>query len=526
MQVFGNSNSLPISLVISLSKTLSGLHWDRVPNDNDDEVAARGILYLIIFQQLGQLLRWSWGYRVLLAPREYYLRDEEERVNVKIDHGHETYSDHPHSDDATAVGSSTGHQTPPRLSVDSSDSFLSSAHTAVHHQSPLQQPTNSEDHSPLLALPNQSYGTFMVRRNKTGGLFRFPEIEPRQGPLGPQGLKGWMRTRKECARDCLSRGQKRFSAQMGKAFSFLPRPIQRAARWGGGFSQRFLRSMWEFMNPPLWAMLIAVVVASIPSLQATFFERGTFINNSVTQAIESNAGVAVPLILVVLGANLERSTLPKETFYDHEDPKEEKKLVIASLFARMLVPTLIMGPLLALTAKFVPVSILDDPIFIIVCFLLIGAPSALQLAQICQINNVYMGAMSNLLFQSYVIWWVSLIPCHYWTPLTVPPQDPAFDSRSRRRRPESRRVGDHVNLTYPLFSIYLIFGHFSTFFRAIYYFALGGYFERFERFGLSHLALRLIQQGVSRWFGKWLGSDWTAANREKPRVTIYFLYYI
>lgn len=48
--------------------TISGLHWDRIPGDNDDEVGARGILYLLIFQQLGQVLRWTWGYNVLLAP--------------------------------------------------------------------------------------------------------------------------------------------------------------------------------------------------------------------------------------------------------------------------------------------------------------------------------------------------------------------------------------------------------------------------------------------------------------------------
>jgi hypothetical protein len=72
----------------------------------------------------------------------------------------------------------------------------------------------------------------------------------------------------------------------------------------------------------------------------------------------------------------------------------------------MLLPTVIMAPILAVVAKYVPVSILDDPIFVIVCFLLTGAPSALQLAQICQINNVYMGAMSRLLFQSYVVWYV------------------------------------------------------------------------------------------------------------------------
>jgi len=115
-------------------------------------------------------------------------------------------------------------------------------------------------------------------------------------------------------------------------------------------------------------------------------------------------GVAVPLILVVLGANLAGCTLPKEATEEEDDPKEERNLIIASLVARMFLPTLIMAPILALLAKFAPVSIMDDPIFIVVCFLLTGAPSALQLAQICQINNVFMGAMSKLLFQSYVVW--------------------------------------------------------------------------------------------------------------------------
>ena len=158
------------------------------------------------------------------------------------------------------------------------------------------------------------------------------------------------------------------------------------------------------MNPPLWAMLIAIVVASVPPLQHLFFDRGTFVRNSVTRAIEQSGGVAVPLILVVLGGNLARNTLPREGPGDLSDPKIERKLLIVSLISRMLIPTIVLAPLLAITAKYVPVSILDDKIFIIVCFLLSGAPTALQLAQICQLNNVYMPVMSNILFQSYVIW--------------------------------------------------------------------------------------------------------------------------
>ena len=163
------------------------------------------------------------------------------------------------------------------------------------------------------------------------------------------------------------------------------------------------------MNPPLWAMLVAIVVASIPALQRLFFTPGTFVENSVTSAIRQSGGVAVPLILVVLGANLARNTLPAEN-HTQESDKEETKILVASLISRMLLPTIIMAPILAITAKYVPVSILDDPIFIIVCFLLTGAPSALQLAQICQLNNVYIGAMTRLLFQSYVVWFVFRCP--------------------------------------------------------------------------------------------------------------------
>ena len=66
---------------------------------------------------------------------------------------------------------------------------------------------------------------------------------------------------------------------------------------------KFWAGVWDFMNPPLWAMLVAIVVASVPDLQQFFFKPGSFVRNSVTRAIESNAGVAIPLILVVLGGN-------------------------------------------------------------------------------------------------------------------------------------------------------------------------------------------------------------------------------
>jgi predicted permease len=416
-QVFGNSNSLPISLVMSLSQTLKGLHWSKVPNDNDDEVAARGILYLLIFQQLGQLVRWSWGYHVLLAPKERYLEEADREDGVtRIEQGQERYSDNPNQTDpdeplirTRSSDSLTHHATG---SSGDTDEFRSGEQTPVTAQtySYTKLPThgqvnNESDHHPSLIGPPPS-GPFLPRQSTGGHILLFPNVElsheghkHRKGPF--TRVKEYLEQRRSRMTSCIASGWEKCT---NAVYSRLPSRVQKPLSVCARGTKRFLRGLWDFMNPPLWAMLVSIIVASVPSLQHLFFDEDTFVNSSVTRAINQNAQVAVPLILVVLGANLARNTLSQEALEDVGHPKEEKKLIIASLVARMLLPTLIMAPLLALLAKHVPISILGDPIFIIVCFLLTGAPSALQLAQICQINNVYVSAMSKLLFQSYVVW--------------------------------------------------------------------------------------------------------------------------
>lgn len=418
MGVFGNSNSLPISLVLSLSKTLKGLHWDQVPGDNDNEVAARGILYLLIFQQLGQLVRWTWGYNVLLAPAPDPNKPLEEGTS---DHdslivAEGRYRDDPDEEEeldssrktTTTSDYGSGSRTPRSLASDST-----------------VDATNEERPFPGQILPTPTNGNIVAsgpgnlagnghlgpRQRSEGHITQFPTYDSTASSRSSDsGLKGaYHRTTYRIAaffHAITSHISHFFRTQ----FNRLPAGLQKFLAIFWDKLSRFVFGVWEFMNPPLWAMLFALIVASIPALQKLFFEEGSFVKNSVTRAISQSGGVAVPLILVVLGANLARNTLPAEQQPGNTTPeakKEERNLLIASLVSRMLLPTVIMAPLLALFAKYVPVSILDDPIFVIVCFLLTGAPSALQLAQICQINNVFMGAMSRLLFQSYVVWYVS-----------------------------------------------------------------------------------------------------------------------
>ena len=431
LQVFGNSNSLPISLVLSLSHTISGLHWDKIPGDNDNEVGARGILYLLIFQQLGQLVRWSWGYNVLLAP-EVEVIGEDENTRSRLEEGQYTDADSEENDRLLDDASLPSDDDSQKASIDierqgeefqgsdkgnafgsiSDRSYVSGSQTPST-QRPYSSSGSSTLSSPVLERAAQSNLATPANGNmKPSNVDGHTDMAPEFGYSTssddeiPEGIRG-IPVRIELAiKHTLSNVSDRISSACISAFRMLPGSIQTGLSTIGRGLRRFFGGVWEFMNPPLWAMLVAIVVASVPPLQRLFFTPGTFIENSVTSAIRQSGGVAVPLILVVLGANLARNTLPVDPNHTKEDDKEETRILIASLISRMVLPTIVMAPILAVTAKYVPVSILDDPIFIIVCFLLTGAPSALQLAQICQLNNVYVGAMGKLLFQSYVIWCV------------------------------------------------------------------------------------------------------------------------
>lgn len=420
MGVFGNSNSLPISLVLSLSKTISGLHWDKIPGDNDNEVGARGILYLMIFQQLGQLLRWTWGYSVLLRPKEAYA-DEEMEVEEDEDRVTEEgrYRDDPDelidgpgnpNGKPTDSGFGSGSQTPlSSLSSASSDDGRPEIIPATPANGNIigNEPRKVYSRESRRDSPRSANGTLEDRSRSTGHITTFPNFSTTSSHRSGNSPQGWkapfLRTR-DYALHTYHRVASTLSTFFHNLFRRLPAPIQKTLAFIHHYNSRFWKGVWRQMNPPLWAMVAALIVASIPRLQHLFYDPGTLVNNSVTRAISQSGGVAVPLILVVLGANLARSTLPQDQLASTPEEKaEERKLLFASLISRMLIPTLVMAPILALIAKYVPVSILDDPIFIIVCFLLTGAPSALQLAQICQINNVFMGAMSNLLVASYVV---------------------------------------------------------------------------------------------------------------------------
>lgn len=315
MAVFGNSNSLPVSLTLALAYTLPDLLWDQVADDNADKVASRGILYLLIFQQLGQVLRWLWGYNKLLRKRSH----EELAGLYSPPIGSETHVPETDVESALFIGDST-----PQTETAVEDDRL-----------------NADD--------------------------------------SVAGVSSDSGTEDDAAKDCVHVSVRSISTW------------RRVTEWAP------VRGFLAFMNPPLYAMALSIVVASVPVLQKEFFYSDSFIHNTLTQSISQLGLVSIPLILIVLGSNLyPLADIPAAS-------KRYNRIVFASLISRMILPSLILLPVIAVCVKYVNKSILDDPIFLIVAFVLTVSPPAIQLSQITQLNGIFQKEMAGVLFWGYVV---------------------------------------------------------------------------------------------------------------------------
>ncbi|KAG0362874.1 hypothetical protein BG005_003757 [Podila minutissima] len=66
--LFSNTNSLPMALVQSLVMSAAGLRLLRDEHDTPEQATARGISYILFYAIFANLVRWSYGFN-LLVPR-------------------------------------------------------------------------------------------------------------------------------------------------------------------------------------------------------------------------------------------------------------------------------------------------------------------------------------------------------------------------------------------------------------------------------------------------------------------------
>lgn len=161
---------------------------------------------------------------------------------------------------------------------------------------------------------------------------------------------------------------------------------------------KLLYSIHQCMSPPLYAALLAIFVGLIPPVKHIFYKG--FLHQSFTQAIDSCGNASVPLVLVCLGAQLN---------YIHEtQPSQDKryrKAVFLSILIRMILVPLCVLPLVFAFHRWGGAfsKLAEDPIFSVSMVIVGCTPTAINLAQMTQVNGAFEQEMLNVLFWSYGI---------------------------------------------------------------------------------------------------------------------------
>ncbi|KAF6014116.1 hypothetical protein HII12_001442 [Brettanomyces bruxellensis] len=402
MAVFGNSNSLPVSLTLALAYTLPGLEWDDIENDNADKIASRGLVYLLIFQQLGQMLRWSWGFNTLLKRQPHdviYAENCDIEDNPEPNAAFSTQSaSSPETERLLQPNSSFDSDTEPRSS--SIDSNKSNNLPQVHSYGS----SNGADDENTISDPTDVDSDVGSVDSEPSVMVLSSEMLPNTRKDDGEPIRA-IRTVSRNARgdlvvqiqDIESKGEQDDGEETHPCTNALEESRNGENSGFEAHFKKFCQGVMNWMNPPLWSMILAIVVASIGPIRYQFYEADGFIQNTLAKAIKELGSVSIPLILVVLGANLAPSSeIPPAC-------KHYSRMIFGSLISRMVLPSIVLLPLIVLCVKYVNISIMDDPIFTITSFLLITSPPAIQLSQICQLNEIYQKEMAGVLFYGYVI---------------------------------------------------------------------------------------------------------------------------
>ncbi|KAA1067620.1 hypothetical protein PGT21_011637 [Puccinia graminis f. sp. tritici] len=437
--MFMNSNSLPIALMTSLITTINrhdGLKWGA--DDSKDKQLGRSLTYLVVFSTMGLIFRWSYGVKLLSAS-----------VGAEDDH----QSTH---EDELEDGSLSQEEAVPFLtSIDGATpkSSLDTDRQSRKHSSSDQLVSPSEIvASTNIPLPqNRRYRLNSDATDDSSQPQPSPVIEQSDDHLQahlqrpifhsfPNVREYWLQSlsskRNSIATSCTSYNEsvesapesptsdvhrpRRLSHHGHKPRHWLKK-IRKLFKW---LIVRPILMINQFMTPPLYAAFLSLIVVSLPSLQEYLEDI-----HPLRSALKSAGDVSVPLTLVVLGAYFNTSD-PNKSKTDssttevgtqsltpaelkiqarlHKKRRVERLTILGSILSRMIITPLILLPLLLMILRYFHKArngqtdddpngssqFHEDPCFILVTVLLIGAPPAITLAQMTSANPFPIGSKS------------------------------------------------------------------------------------------------------------------------------------
>ncbi|KAF9133536.1 hypothetical protein BGX30_012240 [Mortierella sp. GBA39] len=270
--LFSNTNSLPMALVQSLALSAAGAQLLRDEFDTQEQAAARGISYILFYAIFGNLVRWSYGFSLLVpkdpepssapiieSPPTIHRAPSLPNVLINVDE---------------PSGSGTAH-----LTIDtepSSPRTLRGDHDHNYPEYMGDDDNDTDDQDP------------QTRRNSTVSLFRSPKkikqhrstnLQPISPVQNPSGFSA------------------RFTRRRKRTNGSTRKMLRQKATTA-------IERIRQVLTPPLFTALLALVIGLVPALHQLIMGADSKFYAYVIRPLEGCGAAAIPMILLCLGAQV------------------------------------------------------------------------------------------------------------------------------------------------------------------------------------------------------------------------------
>ncbi|KAF9962639.1 hypothetical protein BGZ72_000059 [Mortierella alpina] len=313
--LFSNTNSLPMALIQSLALSAAGSRLLRDEHDTKEQVAARGISYILFYAIFGNLVRWSYGFSLLVPAttnKENQLQHLEstsegaveqtttgsrpelssplEGVLIDVDEPAESLSSPSHTTGAPGTSGSTLSEQVPGTAFepyrDDTDEEQTDGEEGQEHES---RPRLSLEHAPFFRSPQKSRK--QLRRSTHMQPLSPPVVETSRSlpSVIPQQRRRQSQQHRRSTRSMLRK----------KASTVLSRVRQ-------------------VLTPPLLTAVLALIIGLVPQLHQLIMSPESKIYAFIIHPLETCGAAAIPMILLCLGAQVvhfatSSSSLPSTT---------------------------------------------------------------------------------------------------------------------------------------------------------------------------------------------------------------------
>ncbi|KAK3833415.1 MAG: membrane transport protein-domain-containing protein [Linnemannia elongata] len=444
---FSNTNSLPMALVQSLAMSGAGARLLRDEGDDREAVVARGMSYILFYAIFGNLVRWSYGFSLLVPrdqPEEKEVEGEEKSVDVEVESREVLKHGSPIGEDEVRIDMNNHNNNDPQTSHNQNPSYSPSPSPSLSFNEPptLLQKSREVFHkisqvltppllTALIALvvglvpalhqffmsQESKFYTFVVRPLEDCGAGAIPLIllclgaqvvhlassSPSSSPCPPVASPSPLTdapTREQPKQEVqgnvrrLHQGQDQYLPSTREAGdrSTPWLPLSHASSSATLYQPEILVISTattphpQQESPPSLSALSPSTVHSGPALQqgTDYQEKKTSFLPEASNNDTSNT-------------NISRCRFKRISPVGY------------AILARNILAPLICLPAVLFHPTSLSPTLTQDPVFRMVLVLVSGAPTAINLTQLCQIKGFFEREMASMLFWSYCVLGVPLV---------------------------------------------------------------------------------------------------------------------